>query len=139
MPTTGAPTICSPSADGAVGAGAVIGADAIAVAGAEGMTEGEVRAGTGVFVRAGASGGSGSTGPTSGGEGVINVTATGGGVGVPGQSSRARGAVETRPIAAPHVAQKRCPGGLLALQAGQIAGPSALNDLENLNDGASGR
>jgi hypothetical protein len=37
------------------------------------------------------------------------------------------------------VTQKRCPGGLLALHAGQIAGPSALNDFENLNDGASGR
>jgi hypothetical protein len=38
IPTTGAPTINSPSADGAVGAIAVIGAD---TAGAEGITDGE--------------------------------------------------------------------------------------------------
>jgi len=129
--------IGSPSADGDVGVAAVIGADA--AAGADGITDGDVRPGTGVFVTTGDSGISGSTGTTSAGAGVIILTSTGDGVGVPGQSSRARGAVETRPIAAPHVAQNRCPGGFVALHAGQIAGPSALNDLENLNDGASGR
>lgn len=81
----------------------------------------------------------GATGATGAGVGVNTVTSTGGAVGVPSQSSRARGAVDTRPMAAPHVTQKRCPGGLLALHAGQIAGPSALKDFENLNDGASGR
>ena len=121
----------SPSADGAVGIIAVIGADV--TEGADGITEGDERAGI-----------AGSTtgfdgGAIVGGCGVISVTSTGGAVGVPIQSSRARGAVETRPIAAPHVTQKRCPGGFVALHAGQIAGPSALNDLENLNEGASGR
>lgn len=126
MPTTGAPTINSPSAsaDGAVGAIAVMGADT--AAGADGITEGDRPVPDGDEL-------------TAGGAGVIIETSTGGAVGVPGQSSRARGAVDTRPIAAPHVRQKRCPGGFVALHAGQIAGPSALNDLENLNDGASGR
>lgn len=119
----------SPSAEGDVGAIAVIGADT--TAGAEGMTEGDRFA---VEVSTG-----GRIGATGDGVGVNIVTSTGGAVGVPSQSSRARGAVDTRPIAAPHTTQKRCPGGLLALHAGQIAGPSALNDFENLNDGASGR
>lgn len=132
IPTTGAPTINSPSPEGAVGAMAVIGAEVVGADGAEGMTEGDRRANECELV-------DDSTAPTIAGGGVNIVTSTGAGVGVPGQSSRARGAVDTRPIAAPHVRQNRCPGGLLALHAGQMAGPSALNDLENLNDGASGR
>jgi len=111
---------------------AVIGADT--ADGAGGTTEGDERACTG-----GVAAGGDSTGATVAGGGVTIMTSTGAGVGVPGQSSRARGAVDTRPMAAPHVRQKRCPGGLVALHAGQIAGPSALNDFENLNEGASGR
>ena len=132
MPTTGAPTINSPSPEGDVGAIAVIGADT--ADGADGITDGVDRTCTG-----GAAAGGGSAGATAAGGGVAVMTSTGAGVGVPAQSSRARGAVDTRPIAAPHVRQKRCAGGLVALHAGQIAGPSALNDFENLNDGASGR
>jgi hypothetical protein len=131
MPTTGAPTIISPSADGAVGTIAVIGADTTEGAGAEGITDGVTRGGTGVA--------SASTGATLEGIGVGIMTSTGEGVGVPAQSSRARGAVERRPMDDPHVTQKRCPGGFVALHAGQMAGPSALNDFENLNVGASGR
>ncbi len=85
----------SPSADGAVGAIAVIGG------GADGATDGEERRGTTDSITAF------DGGAVAGGGGVMTVTSTGGAVGVPIQSSRARGAVETRPIAAPHVAQKR--------------------------------
>jgi hypothetical protein len=134
MPTTGAPTINSPSPDGDVGAIAVIGADTTECA--DGTTEGDERSGAGVAVSiddeaAGAT--------ADGGSGVGIEISTGGGVGVPAQSSRARGAVDSRPMDEPHATQKRCPGGFVALHAGQIAGPSALNDFENLNDGASGR
>jgi len=134
MPTTGAPTINSPSPDGDVGAIAVIGADT--TDGAGGITDGADRAGAGVALEVDED----STWATvAAGCGVGIETSTGGGVGVPAQSSRARGAVDSRPMDAPHATQKRCPGGFVALQAGQIAGPSALNDFENLNDGASGR
>lgn len=119
----------SPSAEGDVGAIAVIGAETAA----DGITDGDERVDV-VSIGTAVDGGA-----TFGGGGVITVTSTGGAVGVPVQSSRARGAVETRPIAAPHATQKRCPGGFVALHAGQIAGPSALNDFENLKDGASGR
>jgi hypothetical protein len=133
MPTTGAPTMGSPSAEGDVGTGAVIGAEVMA--GADGITDGDE-----VAVADDVAGVEMFDGATAAGGGVAVAKSTGRGVGVPGTSmSRARGAVELRPIPAPHVAQKRCPGGFGALQAGQIVGPSALNDFENLNDGASGR
>ncbi len=128
MPTTGAPTISSPSCDGEVGGTpAVIGAD---------ITGTEETAAT--DDTADADGASASA--TAEGAGVAVETATGGGVGVAGIAlSRARGAVDMRPMDAPHVAQKRCPGGFDALHAGQIAGTSLVSDLVNLNDGASGR
>jgi hypothetical protein len=126
MPTTGAPTIGSPSTDAAAIDGAV---GVAAVMGADGATDGEFVGadGAGVGVSVGAA------------TATVGVTSIGGGAAVVGRSSRARGAVVARPIAAPHVAQKRCPDGFEAPHAGQIVGPSAVDDFENLNAGASGR